>query len=147
MGTSTREITVAMSSSNLDISGVVGQNTSSDTPGESSELMTLPELSFTSSPTGREVLLARAQEVIEAYNTAVEQQEGAVEEVRKMVLDQAELLIARFVENMENKRSLMNKEMQSMINEINQELSDLGPQEEELLNFSSGLGLLMKEMK
>ena len=101
------------------------------------------ELSFNSTPTGREVLTAKAEQVIAEYNKCVEEDETQLEMIKKSVQDMSEMVIRTLEEKMYTKQMKMNENMQEMILEINTQLEVLEGQEEELKNFSAGLAMFM----
>ena len=105
------------------------------------------ELSFNSTPTGREVLTAKAEQVIAEYNKCVEEDETQLEMIKKSVQDMSEMVIRTLEEKMYTKQMKMNENMQEMILEINTQLEVLEGQEEELKNFSAGLAMFMGDLK
>ena len=105
------------------------------------------ELSFNSTPTGREVLTAKAEQVIAEYNKCVEEDENQLEMIKKAVKDMSEMVIRTLEEKMYTKQMKMNEKMQEMILEINTQLEVLEGQEEELKNFSAGLAMFMGDLK
>ena len=105
------------------------------------------ELSFNSTPTGREVLTAKAEQVIAEYNKCVEEDETQLEMIKKSVQDMSEMVIRTLEEKMYTKQMKMNENMQEMILEINTQLEVLEGQEEELNNFSAGLAMFMGDLK
>ena len=105
------------------------------------------ELSFNSTPTGREVLTAKAEQVIAEYNKCVEEDENQLEMIKKAVQDMSEMVIRTLEEKMYTKQMKMNEKMQEMILEINTQLEVLEGQEEELKNFSAGLAMFMGDLK
>ena len=105
------------------------------------------ELSFNSTPTGREVLTAKAEQVIAEYNKCVEDDENQLEMIKKAVQDMSDMVIRTLEEKMYIKQMKMNEKMQEMILEINTQLEVLEGQEEELKNFSAGLAMFMGDLK
>merc|ERR1719244_1127538 len=77
----------------------------------------------------------------------MEEQEVRMEQVKQAIMKQAEEVVTSFVAHIEEKRTKMNEEMQAFLGEINVQLAQLEPQEEELRNFSVGLGELIKGFK
>ena len=107
----------------------------------------LADLNFSSSPSGREVLIARAEKVIAEYNKSVEEDEAQLEMVKRAVQEMAEMMIKSLEEKMYKKQMKMNEKMQEMIQEINAQLERLEGQEDELKNFSAGLAMFMGDLK
>ena len=105
------------------------------------------EMNFNSLPSGREVLMTKAEKVIFDYNKCVEKEEKQLEEIKKAVQEMSEMLIRTLEEKMYQKQMKMNEKMQDMILEINTKLEDLEEQEEELKNFSAGLSMFMGDLK
>ena len=105
------------------------------------------DLNFSSTPSGREVLTAKAEQVIAEYNKSVEEDECRMEMVKKAIQDAANTVIKNLEEKMYNKQMKMNEKMQEMILKINTKLEALEAQEEELKNFSAGLAMFMGDLK
>ena len=105
------------------------------------------ELNFSSSPSGREALTAKAEEVIAEYNKCVEEDEIKLETIKKAVQDVAGMVIKNLEENMYKKQMKMNEKMQEILTNINNKLETLEGQEEELKNFSAGLAIFMGDVK
>ena len=104
-------------------------------------------MNFNSMPSGREVLMAKAEKVISEYYKCVEEEEKQLEEIKKAVQDMSEMMIRTLEEKMYKKQLIMNEKMQEMILEINTKLEELEGQEEELKNFSAGLAIFMGDLK
>ena len=105
------------------------------------------DLNFSSTPSGREVLTAKAEQVIAEYNKSVEEDECRMEMVKKAIQDVANTVIKNLEEKMYNKQMKMNEKMQEIILKINTKLEALEAQEEELKNFSAGLAMFMGDLK
>ena len=105
------------------------------------------DLNFSSTPSGREVLTEKAEQVIAEYNKSVEEDECRMEMVKKAIQDVANTVIKNLEEKMYNKQMKMNEKMQEIILKINTKLEALEAQEEELKNFSAGLAMFMGDLK
>ena len=105
------------------------------------------EIGFSSSPSGREVLTAKAEKVIAEYNKCVEEDEYKIEMAKKAVKDMADMVIKNLEEEMYKKQMKMNENMQEILTNINTKLETLEGQEEELKNFSAGLAMFMGDLK
>ena len=105
------------------------------------------EMNFSSSPSGREILTAKAENVIAEYNKCVEEDEFKLETIKKAVKDMADMVIKSLEEEMYKKQMNMNEKMQEILANINTELESLESQEEELKNFSAGLAMFMGDVK
>ena len=105
------------------------------------------EISFSSSPSGREVLTAKAEKVVAEYNKCVEEDEHKIEMAKKAVQDMADLVIKNLEEEMYKKQMKMNENMQEILTNINTKLETLEGEEEELKNFSAGLAMFMGDLK
>ena len=105
------------------------------------------DLNFNSTPSGREVLTTKAEQVIAEYNKCVEEDEHRIERLKKAIQDVADHVIKNFEEQMYNKQVKMNEKMQEVIHSINTKVEALEGQEEELKNFSAGLALFMGDLK
>ena len=113
--------------------------------------LNLPEgevdLNFKSVPSGREVLMGKAEKVIADYNRSVEEDEKKLEKVKKAVNRMSELVINNMEEKSYKKQMKINEKMEEMMLEINTQLEQLEGQEEELKNFSAGLAMFMGDLK
>ena len=105
------------------------------------------EMSFSSSPSGREILTAKAENVIAEYNKCVEEDELKLEMIKKAVKDMSDMVIKSLEEEMYNKQMKMNEKMQDILTNINTKLESLESEEEELKNFSAGLAMFMGDVK
>ena len=105
------------------------------------------EIGFSSSPSGREVLTAKAEKVIAEYNKCVEEDQYKIEMAKRAVKDMADMVIKNLEEEMYKKQIKMNENMQEMLTNINTKLETLEGQEEELKNFSAGLAMFMGDLK
>ena len=105
------------------------------------------ELNFSSSPSGRELLTAKAEQVIAEYNKCVEEDEVKLETIKKAVQDMTDMVIKNLEEQMYSKQMQMNENMQEILTNINTKLETLEVQEEELKNFSAGLSMFMGDVK
>ena len=105
------------------------------------------EISFSSSPSGREVLTTKAEKVIAEYNKCVEEDENKIEMAKKAIKDMADMVIKNLEEEMYKKQTKMNENMQEMLTNINTKLETLEGQEEELKSFSAGLAMFMGDLK
>ena len=91
-------------------------------PGSSNLPTEEAEMNFNSMPSGREVLMAKAEKVISEYYKCVEEEEKQLEEIKKAVQDMSEMMIRTLEEKMYKKQLIMNEKMQEMILEINNKL-------------------------
>ena len=105
------------------------------------------DISFSSSPSGREVLTTKAEKVIAEYNKCVEEDENKIEMAKKAIKDMADMVIRNLEEEMYKKQMKMNEKMQEILININTKLEALESQEEELQNFSAGLAMFMGDLK
>ena len=100
---------------------------SSSTPISGS--FNLPEgevdLNFKSVPSGRKVLMSKAEKVIADYNRSVEEDEQKLEKFKKAVQRMSEMVINMMEEKMYKKQVKMNEKMEEMMLEINTQLEQL----------------------
>ena len=105
------------------------------------------DMNFSSSPSGRELLTAKAEQVIAEYNKCVEEDEVKLETIKKAVQDMTDMVNKNLEEQMYSKQMKMNENMQEILTNINTKLETLEVQEEELKNFSAGLSMFMGDVK
>ena len=105
------------------------------------------EMNFNSSPSGREILMIKAEESIAEYNKCLEDDEKQLEIVKNTIRSATETLIRQLEEEIFKKHTRMNQQMEKLIGEINDQMAKVEAQEEELKNFAAGLSMFIGDIK
>merc|ERR1712226_1085963 len=104
------------------------------------------QLSFSGSPSGSEVLKERVEKVINAYNSVVEESQQRTDKLKQAIMREASILVSKYEESQAKNLEEVNEKMNALLENLGSELEELETQEEKLKRFSSGLGLLVKDI-
>ena len=123
-----------------------GSSSNSVNPEDKKKKVSFKELSFSESPRGSELLKMKVENVISAYNSAMEESHQRTENVKQAVMREASLLVAKYEEDLSKKQEELGEKMNEMLENLTLELTEIGGEEEELKKFTSLLGHFVKDL-
>ena len=104
------------------------------------------ELGFAGSPRGSEVLRDRVEGIIASFNAAMEESRGRMERLKKVVMEEATLMVSKYEEAEAKRMEDLGKRMNELIEGVGPNLEEIGEQEEELQRFSASMALFVKDL-
>jgi len=105
------------------------------------------EGSFNSNPSGREILVSRAEKLMEEYHGKVAKDEEEIGKKKEMIQAAADQMIMKLEEGNYQARVNLQTTISGIFQELQQHLEMIEPVEEELASFTAGLEMFFKDIK
>ena len=102
---------------------------------------------YYSSPSGREILSAKLDAIVEDHNQQVEEEAKVLDDQKKAIMETAKAMIKKLEEASHQRQLNRLVKMKEITEQINQELQTNNEEEEQLKQFSEALIKLGNEIK
>ena len=109
--------------------------------------MSSNQLSYCSSPSGKEILYNQMKQLLEEYYVHAEAEKKFYEALKKTLDDEHKATMAQIEAAEYNKQIKMHKKMEIVLSKMQEQLALLETEEEELRKFTEGLTMFMMDMK
>ena len=110
-------------------------------------MSSINQLSFNSSPSGKEILYNQMKQLLEEYNVHAEEEKRVFEAVKKTLDDEHKAALAQIEAVHYNNQIKMHKKMEAVLSKMQDQFALLETEEDELRKFTEGLTMFMMDMK